>query len=144
PWSRGQEREEPALAPVPLGRGARRINRLQAYLLQRLRFAVEPCPGTVGAGLAGDSFRAPCTPYQSPAGLPPTAASLCRGAVSWHCRSRPCRRFSSGAVRAEAIACRLTSYSGFASPWSRGPARRAPAWPALAAGQHRSVGPKLV
>src|SRR5690606_18065181 len=30
--------------------------------------ATEPGQGTVGAGLAGDSCRAPCTPMRSPAG----------------------------------------------------------------------------
>src|SRR5690606_41093888 len=37
-------------------------------LLQRLRFAVERGFGTVGAGLAGDSFGAACVPTQSPRG----------------------------------------------------------------------------
>src|SRR5690606_41798356 len=116
-----------------VGGGASRLARVLAPVVQGLGLAGVPGSGTVGAGVAGDSLRAPCPPYQSPAGLPPTAASLCRGAVSWHCRSRPCRRFLSGAVRAEAIACRLTSYSGFALPWSRVLALEEPALPGVRA-----------
>src|SRR5690606_15511282 len=100
---------------------ARRISRLQAYLLQRLGLAVEPGRGTVGAGLAGEILGASCPPHQSPAGLPPTAASVCRGAWVGHCRSRPAGDLLEGRAR-RINRLQAGSYSGLVLPCNLGEA----------------------
>ena len=55
----------------------------------RLRFVVEPGHGTVGAGLAGDSFRRRARRGNRLQAGSCTAASFRRGVGSRYCRSRP-------------------------------------------------------